>query len=327
MGQAESNPKQHDNIFKWLLVAFIDDFFDFFFHDLEIRDIEIIDKEFVNTYEALKESLRGDLFLVVDVSLNGQRQDIVILIEIQSRRADLSRRLHEYTCYAALLRRRPVWCIALFSDDKIWRTRPPDRFPFAYSAKTGMIEIPYDIIKLKDYESASLMRQRSLLLKLLALKANDAGCCRETLVREIYQAAAENANNLTNEQKILIERFVSYYAALPEEAVDQIKKEVEMTFVATTLTEHLLHEGEKRGRKQGEERGRKQGEERGRKQGEERGTIKGAMNNLQELHDLGIVPNDLYQTRMASLKQQLEVVEQEIRRQIQETATGEDGDT
>ena len=167
------------------------------------------------------------------------------------------------------------------------------------------------------------MRQRSLLLKLLALKANDAGCCRETLVREIYQAAAENANNLTNEQKILIERFVLYYAALPEEAVDQIKKEVEMTFVATTLTEHLLHEGEKRGRKQGE----KYGEERGRKQGEERGTIKGAMNTLQEFHDLGIIPTDIYQARMASLKQQLEVVELEIRRQIQETATGEDGDT
>ena len=299
MGKAESNPKQHDNIFKWLLVAFIDDFFDFFFHDLDIQDIEIIDKEFVNTYEALKESLRGDLFLVVDVLLNGQRQDIVILIEIQSRRADLSRRLHEYTCYAALLRRRPVWCIALFSDDNIWRTRPPDRFPFAYSSKTGMIEIPYDIIKLKDYESAGLMRQRSLLLKLLALKANDAGCCRKTLVREIYQAAAENEHELTNEQRILIERFVSYYAALPEEAVDQIKKEVEMTFVATTLTEHLLHEGEKRG------------------------TIKGAMNNLQELYNLGVVPEDIYQARMTSLKQQLEALEQEIR-ELTQNEDGED---
>ena len=320
MGQDMSNPKQHDNIFKWLLVAFIDDFFDFFFHELEIREIEIIDKEFVNTYEALKESLRGDLFLVVDVLLNGQRQDIVILIEIQSRRADLSRRLHEYACYAALLRRRPVWCIALFSDDRIWRTRPPDRFPFAWSSKTGMIEIPYDIIKLKEYESATLIQQRSLLLKLLALKANDAGCHRESLIREIYQAAAENAHLLTNEQKILIERFVSYYAALPEQAVTQIKKEVDMSFVATTLTEHLLNEGEKRGEKRGEARGEKRGEARG----EKRGTIKGAMNNLQELHALGIVPKDIFQARMASLKQQLEVVEQEIRRQIQESATGED---
>ena len=48
------------------------------------------------------------------------------------------------------------------------------------------------------------------------------------------------------------------------------------------------------------------------------------MNNLQELHALGIVPKDIFQARMASLKQQLEVVEQEIRRQIQESATAED---
>ena len=76
-----------------------------------------------------------------------------------------------------------------------------------------------------------------------------------------------------------------------------------MTFVATTLTEHLLHEGEKRG----EARGRKQGE----KYGEERGTIKGAMNKLQEFHDFGLIPENIYQTQMASLKQEWDALERE----------------
>ena len=53
-----SNPKMHDNIFKWLLASFIDDFFAWFFSDVEVRHIHPIDKEFIKKYEALKESIR-----------------------------------------------------------------------------------------------------------------------------------------------------------------------------------------------------------------------------------------------------------------------------
>lgn len=89
--------------------------------------------------------------------------------------------------------------------------------------------MPYDIIKLKEHKSTLLIKQQSLFLKIMALKADDAGCDRETLVREIYTAVADQEDDLTNDQKLLNERFVSYYAKLPERTVDKVKEEVKMT--------------------------------------------------------------------------------------------------
>ena len=309
MTKAKTNPKQHDHIFKWLLTAFTDDFFAYFFPGTEVGAYEVIDKEFIKKYEALRESLRGDLFLVMEVILEGKVWEIVILIELKSNREDLTARMHEYACYAALLRHRPVWCIALFSDDALWRSRPPSSFPFAYHSERGIVEIPYDIIKLKEHRSAEFIKQRSLLLKLLALKANDDGCRREELIRDIYRAVREQDKALTDEQKILVERFVEYYAALPRKDVNAIKKEVGMTFIASTLTEQLHHEGEERGIKIGQKTGKEIGKEIGikigQKTGEKIGRIKGAIINLKDLFEQGLIPVDIYESRLAKLNQEM----------------------
>ena len=55
---------------------------------------------------------------------------------------------------------------------------------------------------------------------------------------------ADQEQELASDQKLLIERFVSYYAKLPKKTVDNVKKEVKMTFVASTITEHIRHESE-----------------------------------------------------------------------------------
>ncbi len=65
------NPKSHDSLFKWLITAFTDDFFAHYFPDIRIGRYSFIDKEFVQKYEALKESLRGDLFVVMEVETDG----------------------------------------------------------------------------------------------------------------------------------------------------------------------------------------------------------------------------------------------------------------
>ncbi len=60
-----SNPKTHDSLFKWLITAFTEEFFAHYFPQIRIGTYRFEDKEFLSRYEALKESLEGDLFLMI----------------------------------------------------------------------------------------------------------------------------------------------------------------------------------------------------------------------------------------------------------------------
>ncbi len=107
----KSNPKSHDSLFKWLIHIFTREFFEHYFPDIKIGKYTFIDKEFIDKYEALKESLEGDLFLAMDVEIDGLPREIVIQIEHQSKKEDVSKRVYEYFCYAWLLKKKPVWSL------------------------------------------------------------------------------------------------------------------------------------------------------------------------------------------------------------------------
>lgn len=318
----KSNPKTHDNVFKWALATFSSAFFDYFAKEVNVSKIEVIDKEFIKKYEPLKESIKGDLFMAVAVEMEGEPWEIVILIELKSKREDVHRKMREYMCYASLLRDVPVWGIVVYTDEADWRLEMTDKFPFAYTKESGLHRVPYDIIKLK-HKSAELIKQRSLLLKVLALKADDTGCDREELIREIYRAVAEQEAELTDDQKLLVERFVITYAKLPDSMVDKIKKEVKMTFVASTITEHIRHEGElierarsaeqikrsaeqiKRevaGRKRAEAEAKRAKAEAKRTEAEAKRSI---LTNLEEMFEEGLITAKTFETKAAPLRKAL----------------------
>ena len=277
----ESNPKQHDKLFKWMLSEFTDDFFAYFFPGVAVRGYQLLDKEFTQELEKDEAAVEADLLLLMEVDLDGQIWEILIVIELKSKREDVSTQIQTYICRAFLLRRKPVWCIAFFTDDAVWRTRLPDRFPFLYHSREGIIDAPFDIIKLKEHQSTKLMRHRSLLLKLLALKADDRGCDREELIREIYRYVHEQENALTDRQKMLVEEVVQAYAALPPRKVQTIKEEAGVTFVASNIEEHYIHIGE------------------------ERGKILGAIELVKEMLAEGSITREHYQRRMKVLEADL----------------------
>ncbi len=86
------NPKSHDSLVKWLITSFTEEFFAHYFPGIRIGRYSFIDKEFIRKYEALKESLKGDLFLLMEVEIDGGFQEIAIQIEHQSEREDVSER-------------------------------------------------------------------------------------------------------------------------------------------------------------------------------------------------------------------------------------------
>ncbi len=241
----KSNPKTHDSLFKWLITSFTKDFFDHYFPNIKIGTYGFIDKEFISKYEALKESLEGDLFLIMEVDIDMQMQEIVIQIEHQSQKKDVSKRVFEYCCYAWLLKMMPVWSIVIYTDDAKWKESVTDRFYYAYASQNEKQYHYYDVIKVNAEKSSDLIKKHSLLCKLLALKANDEGMNPEQIILELYQTVSKLEKGLTNEQLLLIEQWVRAYKKVTDQKLNEIKKEISMSYVETTISEHYINQGKK----------------------------------------------------------------------------------
>ena len=252
---AKPNPKPHDNLFKWLIRSFIYDFLAYFFPDVNVKNCRFIDKEFISKYQALKDSLKSDLFIAAELEIDGQISEIVIHHENQSTRASLEKRVFEYLCYAWLLKQKPVWSIVFYTDDAIWRKPVTDRYSYGFDSKNEKQFHKFDVIKLKSHMSSELIQKESLLCKLLALKANDTDTDPEALVREIYQTVSQMKDQLPRDILLLIEQFVSFYKKISQETFERIKKEVSMDDYPETISEYYILEGEKKGEKKGEKRG------------------------------------------------------------------------
>ncbi|MCK5524651.1 MAG: Rpn family recombination-promoting nuclease/putative transposase [Thiomargarita sp.] len=253
------NPKSHDSLFKWLITAFTREFFEHYFPEIMIGKYTFIDKEFISKYETLKESLKGDLFLAMEVEVDGILREIVIQIEHQSEKEDISERVYEYSCYAWLLKKKPVWSIVIYTDDAVWRKQITNRFWYAFDSQNGKQYHHFDVIKVKAEKSSDLIKKHSLMCKLLTLKADDKKANPDELVYEIYKAAAAMKGELTNEQLLLIEQWVSFYKKVSEQRLDKIKKEVKMSFIETTITEHVYNQGWMKGEAEGKAEGEAEG--------------------------------------------------------------------
>ncbi len=309
----QKNPKTHDALFKWLITSFTEEFFAHYFPDIRIGNWEFIDKEFVRRYEALRESLRGDLFVAMEAEIGGELREIVIQIEHQSERKDVSERVYEYSCYSWLLRKKPVWSLVIYTDKAVWRKPVQDSFWYAFDSRSGKQLHRFDVIKVKAEKSGDLIGKHSLLCKLLALKANDKGTDPEELIREIYRAASEMRDRLTNAQLLLIEQWVNAYKKVPEQTLGKIRKESKMEFIATTITEHIQREsearGEAKGEARGEARGEAKGEARGEAKGEAKGKIRGKIELLENMCLFGTISKQQFESMVGPLREELDALE------------------
>ncbi|MBF0230011.1 MAG: hypothetical protein HQK63_10585 [Desulfamplus sp.] len=279
------NPKTHDALFKWLITSFTEDFFKHYFPDITVGKYRFIDKEFISKYEALKESLKDDLFLIMEVEIEDTLHEVVIQIEHMSRKEDVSMRIYEYMCYAWLLKKLPVWSIVIYTDESFWRKPVSDTFWYGFSSKMNKQFCHFDVIKVKSEKSADLIEKHSLMCKLLALKADDKNTDREKLVYEIYKTSDKMAEQMDNDKKLLVEQWVNAYNNIQPESIERIKKEVKMSFAATTISEHIWNEGELKGE------------------------LKGQIKILEELYQSAILTQEQFETMITPLKKQLQDIQ------------------
>ncbi len=104
-------------------------------------------------------------------------------------------------------------------------------------------------------------------------------------------------SKLTNEQLLLMDQWVNAYKKVTDQKLDSIKKEAEMAFVATTITEHIQHESEVKG----EIKGKIEGEIKGKIQGK----IQGKIELAESLYLQGILSKDQYEKVTEPLRREL----------------------
>ncbi|MBF0450320.1 MAG: hypothetical protein HQK75_06435, partial [Candidatus Magnetomorum sp.] len=114
---------------------------------------------------------------------------------------------------------------------------------------------------------------------------------------------------------LLIDQFVDFYKKVPEKTVSNIKKEVKMSFVATTITEYYINLGEERG----ERRGIELGEKRGEKRGEKKGILKGKLKTLKDLYKKKIITPEIFLTMSEPLQEQLKQLTVPLKRKTKIT--------
>jgi hypothetical protein len=294
------NPKSHDALFKWLITAFTEEFFAHYFPGIGIGRYSFIDKEFISRYEALKESLKGDLFLLMEVETDGEFRELAIQIEHQSEKEDVSERMFEYLCYVWLLKKKPVWSMVIYTDEALWKKNVPDQFCYAFSRENHKQFFHFDVIKVRQEKSSDLIRKHSLLCKLLALKADDTGTDPESLLQEIYQAVARMKDRLDPDRLLLIHQWTDFYKKVPDETIGKIRKEVGMEAIETTISEHIFNQGVIQGIAQGIVEGETRGEVKGKIE-----NIKEQIANLESLHQQGVLSKQQTDLMIIPLRQKL----------------------
>ena len=92
----------------------------------------------------------------MEVEINNQWQEVVIQIEHQSKRLDVAERVYEYSCYAWLLKKKPVWSIVIYTDEAKWRKPMSAKFWYAFDGQHQQQFYYFDIIKVNAEKSRDL---------------------------------------------------------------------------------------------------------------------------------------------------------------------------
>jgi len=199
------------------------------------------------------------------------------------------------------LKKKLVWSIVIYTDEAVWRKPVPDQFCYDFSLTHQKQCFHFDVIKVKAEKSGELIQKHSLLCKLLALKANDEGTVPEQLIYAIYHATALLKEQLTADQLLLIEQWVDFYKKVPEPVLKQIKQEVKMELVETTISEHIYNQGKAEGKTEG----LLEGEAKGKTEGKAEGLLEGQLAALEHLHRQGILSKAQRNAMVVPLRQQL----------------------
>ena len=147
----ELNP--HDSIFKDLIEEFFKEFMEMFWPDkaklIDFDTVHFLQQE-VYTDRTPGQGKERRLDIVAEVKINNEAKHILIHVEHQStKESNFPQRMFNYFCHLWLVHQKPIFPIALFSDDAKWEKLIPKYFEMRTLDKR-VLRFDYELIKLKN---------------------------------------------------------------------------------------------------------------------------------------------------------------------------------
>ena len=108
--QSEHKPKRtlHDTLFKWLIKAYVSEFFELFFPQIKAANFVDKNKEFLERFEKNKAPVTADFFLGLEAEVENEPSEIVIILELKSQKEDVRRQIAKHFGHAFILEGKPV---------------------------------------------------------------------------------------------------------------------------------------------------------------------------------------------------------------------------
>ena len=82
------------------------------------------------------------------MGINQIWHEVIIHIELESKRIDMRKRVFLYLCYGWLLKELPIWSIVIYTDDAKWRQPLPKSYWYAFTKEKIKLYHEFDIIKI-----------------------------------------------------------------------------------------------------------------------------------------------------------------------------------
>ena len=147
----KQNP--HDHNFKELIQEFFKDFMEMFWPEqskqIDFDSVKFLQQE-MSTDKTPGKGKDQRLDVVAEVKVNGKQRHILIHVEHQSTRESMfPQRMFNYFCHLWLVHQKPIFPIALFSDDVKWK-RPIPKYFEIHTLNKRFLRLDYELIKLKN---------------------------------------------------------------------------------------------------------------------------------------------------------------------------------
>jgi hypothetical protein len=282
----KSNSTQaHDQNFKELIELFFKEFLEFalpeHYLQIDFEQVHFLKQEYFGDKPKHKR-VRKLLDVVASVKIHGELSHILIHVEHQStRERDFAKRMFQYFCHLWLKHQVPIYPIAIFSDDTVWKRRVESYFEFYCMAKQ-IVRFDFQMIKLKDLNWRHYLHTENPVAIALMSKMNFKKSERPYVKAEILRLLVTGKVR-EHPKSYFLRNFMEHYLDLnPEESIIY-EQEAEKFIVEPEVKEMILARPFQQKYDEGIEKGLQLGIEQGREQGIEKGIEQGKLETVTKM--------------------------------------------
>ncbi len=232
----------HDQAFKELIEECFKEFMELFWPEeskqIDFRTVHFLQQE-MSTDHGPGKGKERKMDIVAEVKIRGETRHIMIHIEHQNKReSNFPQRMFNYYCQLWLRHQKPIFPIALFSDDHKW-IKPINDFFEIKALDKKVVLFNYELIKLKNLNWRDYINSSNPIVAALMAKMGFN-------TEEIPRVKAEIARILTGRsfkyQKLgYLANFSEFYLPLPDKkSIFEYKSELSKLGVTEDIEEMLV---------------------------------------------------------------------------------------